>query len=63
MKREQEKHSRSELIKARCEPELKDRLQSAALAKHLDTSDIIRLACFEYLDRYQLAAFRPPHAS
>ena len=40
-----------QIISVQSTPELKEKLQKAADAKHLRVSDILRLAVYEYLEK------------
>lgn len=42
---------KSALLRARCQPGLKDELERIALIQNLDLSDVIRIACHCYADR------------
>ena len=41
----------TKLVGFQAAPELKEKLQKAADAKHLRVSDILRLAVYEYLEK------------
>lgn len=40
-----------QIISVQSTPELKEKLQKAADAKHLKVSDVVRLAIYEYLEK------------
>jgi hypothetical protein len=50
------KPAKTEMLKARCEPKLKEDVEQIALLKSLDPADIIRLACVNYVRQVQAAS-------
>lgn len=49
------KTRKSEILTARCEPQLRSLVDTLARAQRRDPSDIVRLACEEYVLRFQVA--------
>lgn len=46
-------HRKSEVLRARVHPQLKDDIFKVARIRHLDTSDIIRIACADYVASFK----------
>ena len=53
---------KKQVIRARCEPSLKEQIERVAYLQQLDPADIIRVACAQYVHRFQKMAM-PEFAS
>lgn len=47
--------SKTDVIRARCEPDLKQDIERIALFKRLDAADITRIALRDYIQRFKNA--------
>jgi antitoxin component of RelBE/YafQ-DinJ toxin-antitoxin module len=47
------KQNKDAVLKARCEPELKDAVDQVAQRQRLDTSDIVRIAVAKYVETFR----------
>jgi hypothetical protein len=49
-------NKKTAVLRVRCEPSLKQEVRQVAILKHLDDSDIIRIATQDYIQRFKTAA-------
>ncbi len=47
------KAAKKEMIRARCDESLKNDITRVAMLKQLDEADIIRIACFNFVQQYK----------
>jgi hypothetical protein len=47
------KLKKSQIIRARCNPSLKDDIERIAFIKQLDAADVIRMALFDYVQKFR----------